>query len=261
MFGIQFPKNLSNQDLSYKVSIQEYNGSLDQLFKLHKTGTDDEHNDVFYIVSVQYPTLHLSLSHCAENADILLQKPNENAIQHQKWVLKGRSIVNLCATSEVKKGSLSIDMTGATHGDSIQANIKSDDDGQKWTVKTNNVVLSRVGYGDQSETNANQTWIPHFFDSGYDLGIHPGFPGAKDTCDGKECLSSTHDPYLAKDAMRICDESMSFLVGTQLSVGTLKAIADSIEDDGAGAMPGFCCMDIATNSEFWGYDVSRDRER
>ena len=68
--------------------------------------------------------------------------------------------------------------------------------------------------------------------------------------------SSIKDSYLAKEAMRICDESMSFLVGSQLSVGTLKSIANSIQEDGPERMPGYCCMDDATNSEFWGYDVS-----
>ena len=56
--------------------------------------------------------------------------------------------------------------------------------------------------------------------------------------------------------MQICDQSMSFLLGSQLSVGTLKTIVDSIEKDGSGRMPGYCCMDVATTSEFWGYNVS-----
>ena len=169
--------------------------------------------------------------------------------------------MNLCAKNDIKKGSLSIDVTAATPGDTIQANIKSDEGGQKWTVKSNDVVLSQVGYEEKSgKNNANQTWIPHFVEPGYSLGLHPGFPGAMDTtCDGIECLSSTHDRHLAKEAMRICDESMSFLVGSQLSVGTLKSIADSIALDGAERMPGYCCMDDSTNSEFWGYNVSRHK--
>ena len=30
-----------------------------------------------------------------------------------------------------------------------------------------------------------------------------------------------------------------------------------IEEKGPDRMPGFCCMDVATNSQFFGYDVSR----
>ena len=149
-----------------------------------------------------------------------------------------------------------MDMTVTIRGGSIKANKKNDEGGQKWTVKSNDVVLSQAGYEEKSEKNDNQTWIPRFVDSGYDLGLHPGYPGTTTTCDGEACLSSIKDRYLAKEAMRICDESMSFLLGSQLSVGTLKTIVDSIEKDGSGRMPGYCCMDVATTSEFWGYNVS-----
>lgn len=56
--------------------------------------------------------------------------------------------------------------------------------------------------------------------------------------------------------MRICDDSMSLLVGSDVSLGALKAISDSIENNGVEQMPGYCCMDTAVTSEFWGYDVS-----
>ena len=42
--------------------------------------------------------------------------------------------------------------------------------------------------------------------------------------------------------MRTCDKSMEFLVGSELSVGTLKSIADSVNEDGPSRMPGYCCM-------------------
>eukprot|EP00956_Cyclotella_meneghiniana_P028804 scaffold68082_cov91-Cyclotella_meneghiniana.AAC.2 len=181
---------------------------------------------------------------------------------HWNWIIKGSSIVNLCTNETGDRiTNLSIDMTGMAPGDTFKANIKNDEGGQKWTIKSNDVVLSRIGYVEESKKNANQTWIPHFVNSGYDLGLHPGFPGAKDTCNGEACLSSVKDRYLAKEAMRICDESMSFLLGSQISVGTLKTIVDSIVKDGSGRMPGYCCMDVATTSEFWGYNVSRLRER
>ena len=73
---------------------------------------------------------------------------------------------------------------------------------------------------------------------------------------GKTCLYSTQDRDLAKGSMHSCDESMSLLLGSQVSVGRLKAIANLIEEKGPSRMPGYCCMDVATNSEFFGYDVS-----
>ena len=211
--------------------------------------------------------MYLTLSECAANADILLLPKNSGNNQYLKWIIKGSAIVNLCTNNEIKKGSLSIDITGATPEATIQANLKSDEGGQKWIARSNDVVLSQVGYEEKSGKNANQTWIPHFVDKGYSLGLHPGFPGGiddNDDCDLSSikdlrlgCLTSAKDRYLAKEAMRICDESMSFLVGSQLSVGTLKSIADSIQEDGPERMPGYCCMDVATNSEFWGYNVRR----
>ena len=232
------------------------------MFKYRKAGTDSEGNEIFNIVSVKHPHLHLSLSNCVKNADVLLLQPIEGSQQYQEWRIEGGSIVNLCESgdndddNQIKKGSLSIDRTGSSPGFTIQANLKNDEGGQKWTVKSSDVVLSQVGYEEKSKTNANQTWIPRFVDSGYELGLHPGFPGTATTCDGEECLSSAQDRYLAKEAMRICDESMSFLLGSQLSVGTLKTLVESIETNGHDRMPGYCCMDVATNSEFWGYGVS-----
>ena len=75
----------------------------------------------------------------------------------------------------------------------------------------------------------------------------------------ERCLDpSTDDKDLAKSAMYSCDESMSLLLGLTTSVGTLRAIADIINDPEKGIeyMPGKCCMDVATNSDFFGYRVS-----
>ena len=62
------------------------------------------------------------------------------------------------------------------------------------------------------------------------------------------CLASTKDRALAKSAMHNCDASMSLLLGSQISVGTLKATADLITEKGPEYMPGYCCMDVATDS-------------
>eukprot|EP00956_Cyclotella_meneghiniana_P000633 scaffold681_cov25-Cyclotella_meneghiniana.AAC.4 len=191
--------NLSEQEaVSYKVTIQEYDGGFSQLFKYHKV-TDS----VFNIVSAKHPTLYLTLSECAANADILLV-PKTSGKQHLNWIIKGSSIVNSCTSNGIKEGSLSIDMTGATPEATIQANLKSDEGGQKWIARSNDVVLSQVGYKEKSGKNANQTWIPRFVDTGYSLGLHPGFPGGT-TCLSSikdlrlGCLSSTEDRYLAKE--------------------------------------------------------------
>ena len=64
------------------------------------------------------------------------------------------------------------------------------------------------------------------------------------------------DKTLAKSAMSICDQTMSLLVGWTTSIGTLQAIADAVNEKGPQHMPGECCMDVATNSDFFGYRVS-----
>ena len=66
----------------------------------------------------------------------------------------------------------------------------------------------------------------------------------------------SNDKQLAKSVMHSCDRSMSLLVGSTTSVGTLQAIANAVVDNGPQHMPGECCMDVATNSDFFGYRVS-----
>ena len=51
---------------------------------------------------------------------------------------------------------------------------------------------------------------------------------------------------------------MSLPAGSHTSVGRLLAIADNLRDGGAEKMPGYCCMDVAANSELFGYNVSDD---
>ena len=52
------------------------------------------------------------------------------------------------------------------------------------------------------------------------------FPGTVDT---HGCLSSIYDPEVSKAAMHYCDASMTLLIGSQTSLGTLRAIADVVE--------------------------------
>jgi len=236
--------------------MQDYDDSSGQKFNIHSVVNDDGiiEEGVYKIFSVEYPTFLVSLSMsagdaCQSNTDIVLLE--EEGQDYEKWKISpGGTIENFSCSNMV------IDISSYKDGDNIQSFEKNDEWGQKWTIQSSEVIIGQImDLEDGSEKNANQTWTPRFVDVGYDLGLHPGFPGTTDTCEGQECLSSTKDRDLAKEAMRICDESMSFLVGSQLSVGTLKAIADAIEEGGADHMPGYCCMDIASNSEYFGYNV------
>ena len=57
--------------------------------------------------------------------------------------------------------------------------------------------------------------------------------------------------------MHRCDESMSLLLGSELSLGTLKEIVDDIEENGVDRMPGSCCFDTpTTNTGYFGVDLS-----
>jgi len=63
------------------------------------------------------------------------------------------------------------------------------------------------------------------------------------------------DSAVSSEAMQTCDASMAFLIGSSLSVGSLTNLAKAIETDGPEKMPGLCCLDKATDSEYLGHDV------
>ena len=102
---INSPKNIAgNGAISYKVTVEEYNGGPSQLFKYRKAGTDKEGDAIFNIVSVKYPNLYLSFATCSKNADMLLLQPNTDAgEQHQEWIIKGSPIVNLCEKNDANE--------------------------------------------------------------------------------------------------------------------------------------------------------------
>ena len=234
--------------------MQPYDSRPSQLFNIRsvrKNAAGGIEQGVYKIHSVEHPTKVLSLSEgtCLNNTDIVLWE--DHNLDYGKWKISpGGTIENV----QCKK--MVIDISSYVDGGKIQSYEKNDEWGQKWSVKSDHVVLAPVGVRDDSQKNSNQTWTPEFVDVGYDLGIHPGFPGTLESCGGSsKCLSSSRDRDLAKKVMSICDESMSFLVGSKLSVGTLKAIADSVAKDGTNQMPGYCCMDDATNSDLFGYNV------
>ena len=107
------------------------------------------------------------------------------------------------------------------------------------------------------EEDSSQQWEADFTIHNYDFALLPGFPGITETSGADNtCLSSRNNKQLAKSAMYSCDESMSLLVGSTTSVGTLRAVANLVNKVGPERMPGECCMDSATNSGFFGYRVS-----
>ena len=160
---------------------------------------------------------------------------SDELLDYQKWKIGSGGTIE----SVMCKGMV-IDFDGASS--KLHLSEKNDNGSQKWTVKSDDVVLLPAG------GNSTQMWSPVFAEPGYDLALHPGFPGVMETVDGDTCLTSTKDRDLAKSAMRSCDESMSFLLGSQMSLGILKATADLINEKGPEYMPGYCCMDVATNS-------------
>ena len=73
----------------------------------------------------------------------------------------------------------------------------------------------------------------------------------------QRCVALAKNKELAKAAMHQCDKSMSLLVGSQTSLGTLRAITDVVEEKGTDYMPGKCCFDSPTNHEsYFGMEVS-----
>ena len=69
------------------------------------------------------------------------------------------------------------------------------------------------------------------------------------------CRATQLDPIQYSQLMQNCDDSMALLLGASTSVGSLVKIVDAITKYGTDRMPGRCCLDDATNSEFIGYNV------
>jgi len=69
------------------------------------------------------------------------------------------------------------------------------------------------------------------------------------------CRATQLDPVQYSQLMQNCDDSMALLLGASTSVGSLVKIVDAITKYGTDRMPGRCCLDDATNSEFIGYNV------
>ena len=69
------------------------------------------------------------------------------------------------------------------------------------------------------------------------------------------CLSSQNNPVVSQSAMQVCDASISFLAGSETSVGTATKLVKLIEEKGRERMPGTCCLDTPTSSDLFGEEV------
>jgi len=69
------------------------------------------------------------------------------------------------------------------------------------------------------------------------------------------CRDIQLDPRRYSQLMKNCDDSMALLLGASTSIGSLVKIVKAIQDFGVGRMPGHCCLDDATTSDFLGYNV------
>ena len=65
---------------------------------------------------------------------------------------------------------------------------------------------------------------------------------------------------MLRDVVGTCDESFSVLLGNATSVGTLRDIAHLVMEEGPKHMPGSCCLDSATSSEWFGANVGTRKE-
>ena len=119
----------------------------------------------------------------------------------------------------------------------ILALDREDSWSQEWSSRSNATrLLLNKGAPDA------QQWKAFYKDGNYDFALLPGFP-------------DKWDKMISKSAMQACDNSMNLLLGPTTSLGRLRTIADLVTEKGQDFMPGECCLDAATNSEFFGYRV------
>jgi hypothetical protein len=171
--------------------------------------------------------------------------PQQDYNFHRHWKINGGALeIKSCGTV----ASISSSVFPPNIGAEIRADGNEKNWKQQWTVIAHEPILANAN------DSPNQEWEAHFVDPPYDYALVPGFPGS----DSTGCLSSRNEPELAKAAMHFCDISMELLTGKQTSLGTLKAIADLVNDEGQYKMPGSCCFDTPTsNDAYFGINVSQ----
>ena len=228
------------------LNIQKFDGSLGQRFKFSRV-TTEETDIAFKITSREVPDAVIAINNDCTTICLV----HDGLDLNNQWIIESSGTIQSVIKCNDK--GFVLDITGASNevGAAIMAKEKDEEWSQKWRVVSTDAVLLKA-----SENDSTQIWSPRFVDPGYDLAVNPGFPGNWVSSNSKTCLDSTQDRDLAKAAMHSCDESMSLLVGSKVSIGRLKAISELIRDTDHDRMPGYCCMDVASNSQFFGYDVS-----
>jgi hypothetical protein len=122
---------------------------------------------------------------------------------------------------------------------------------QEWVAISRDVVLL------QDDGRETQEWTAQFVDPPYQYGLLPlqSFPGVV----GGGCLSSALDQEVSKTAMHYCDMSMSLLLGSTTSLGSLRAIKDEVISKSPDYFPGRCCLDKpTTQNAYFGVYVSSE---
>ena len=110
-----------------------------------------------------------------------------------------------------------------------------------------------------SEDNGNQLFtIPakwSYATIAYPIYTHRPVPSG--LWNGEWNEETTCNNEMLQDVLGTCDESMSLLLGSVTSVGTLSEIAELVNDPEYGPkfMPGQCCLDNPATSEWFGYYV------
>lgn len=122
---------------------------------------------------------------------------------------------------------------------------------QEWVAISRDVVLM------QDDGRETQEWTTQFVDPPYQYGLLPqqSFPGVV----RGGCLSSALDREVSKTAMHYCDKSMSLLLGSTTSLGSLRAIKDEVISKSLDYLPGRCCFDKpTTQNSYFGVYVSSE---
>lgn len=130
-----------------------------------------------------------------------------------------------------------------------------------WSSVGNNLYMHTCHTNDNQRFVVPSEWLPHIEEGNTGDGLEPlelpstysVRPLQKGVWENDVCTID-----LLRDVMDTCDESISLLLGNDASIGTLRDIAALVEDVGPDRMPGRCCLDSPTNSEWFGTNVSSD---
>jgi hypothetical protein len=157
-----------------------------------------------------------------DDCDHILLDVSDPADPKTQWKIKGGKIESKSCEGKMIELSSTYN-NGYLSPTPNQENLWS----QQFSTRSSSTRLLTVG-------SKGQQWKAVYKEGNYDYALIPDFP-------------KMNDKETSKSGMRACDESRDLLLGHTTSLGRLKSIVD------AGVMPGTCCMDVATNSNYFGY--------